>query len=74
MNGDRDTNNARFVIGVLIADFFIVAIAYMAEIGIGLQSWGEPRQAAQDLAGKQEGQVLAGAAICLRASGVRRLA
>ena len=59
----RPTNSAFFFLKVLIADLFIMVIAYLAAIGIGLQTWAEPRQVAQNLAGKQEGQVLTGAAI-----------
>lgn len=57
------TNSAFYFVGVLIADLFIVGIAFMAAIGIGFQSWSEPQQVTQSLAGKQEGQVLVGAAI-----------
>lgn len=57
------TNSAFYFVGVLIADLFIVGIAFMAAIGIGFQSWSEPQQVAQGLAAKQEGQVLTGAAI-----------
>jgi hypothetical protein len=59
----RPTYSASYFVGVLIADLFIVGIAFMVAIGIGFQSWSEPQDVSQSLAGKQEGQVLAAAAI-----------
>lgn len=62
----RTAHGAFVFLGVLIADLIIVAIALMAAIAIGFQSWGGPEQVGQSLAGKQEGQVLTAAAIaCL---------
>lgn len=50
-------------LGVVIADAFIVGIAFVAGLAIGFQSWGDEQPVSQSLAGKQEGQILTAAAI-----------
>lgn len=62
----RQPSGAAVFLGALVADFFIVAGAYVAGIAIGFQSWSESQDVVHSLAGKQEGQILTATAIaCL---------